>query len=147
VDASQEAAKAVLACSPTILKMNQREFSETFGVLTGDVRDLMPIAAQLKEQNAIQNLVITCAEEGVLAFTEAGDFWAVSPPQRAVNPAGAGDAVSAAIAWRLSLGEGWESALRWAAATAAAVLLTEGTADCNLEDVRRIFPEVIVRKL
>ena len=147
VDSSQAAVLDALTPPPSILKLNRREFIETFNLQAGDFQGLLSQAQQVREQYSIPNLVITCAEEGILAITEAGHFHALAPWQKAVNPAGAGDAVSAGIVWRLSLGEGWENALRWAAATAAAVLLTEGTADCHMEDIRHIFPDTIVQRL
>ena len=35
-------------------------------------------------------------------------------------------------------------ALRWAAAAGAAVVLTEGAADCHMQDIERIYPDVDV---
>ncbi|KPL82894.1 hypothetical protein SE15_12715, partial [Thermanaerothrix daxensis] len=57
------------------------------------------------------------------------------------------DATSAALAWRLSLGDPWPEALRWAAATGAATVLTEGTADCHFADVQNLYPLVQIREL
>ncbi len=91
--------------------------------------------------------MITCGEHGVLALTQQGAFLASAPKQKVVNAAGAGDAVSAVLGWRLSLGENWQNALKRAAATGAAVVLTEGTADCDPRDVDRICPQTNVQKL
>jgi fructose-1-phosphate kinase PfkB-like protein len=79
--------------------------------------------------------------------TEEGSFLATSPPLEEVNAAGAGDGVSAALVWRLSLRDRWPEALRWAAATGAAVVLTEGTAECRPEDVQRIYANTAVREI
>jgi len=47
----------------------------------------------------------------------------------------------------LSQGDGWLEALRWAAASGAACVLTEATAEVRLEDVQRLLPQVVLGKL
>ena len=64
-----------------------------------------------------------------------------------VNAAGSGDAVSAALGLHLSQGEDWPEALRHAVAVSGAVVLTEGTAECRLEDVARLLPQAQVTRL
>ena len=105
------------------------------------MKELSKLARAFRIAQGLPALVITCGIDGILAITGEGEFLAVSPAQVEINSAGAGDAVSAAIAWRLSLGESWTEALRWGAAVSAAVVLTPGTADCNPEDVARILPD------
>ena len=51
------------------------------------------------------------------------------------------------LAWRLSLGEGWEKALLWAGAVSAATVLTQRTGDVRMEDVERIKPDVTIKKI
>jgi fructose-1-phosphate kinase PfkB-like protein len=59
-----------------------------------------------------------------------------------VNAAGAGDGMAAALAIGLSEGWPWEESLRLAVATAAAVVMTPGTAECHKADVDRLLPQV-----
>ena len=99
------------------------------------------------ERQGLRSLVITCGKDGIRAFTPQGVFQAGAPELKAVNAAGAGDAVSAALAYHLMLGEPWAQALKWAAATAAAVVLTEGTAECDPAEVIRLYPEAWVKLL
>jgi fructose-1-phosphate kinase PfkB-like protein len=127
--------------------MNRRELSQTFGVAACSLAELAAQAAQLCRREDLPALVVTCGEEGILAITGQGSYRAIAPPQDEVNAAGAGDAVSAALVWRLSLGETWQQALRWAAAASEAVVLTEATADCRLSDVECNFPLVEVREI
>lgn len=130
---------------PTILKMNRAELRDTFGVEAGTLGDLMARAAALRAERRLKHLVVTCGADGIIAATQDGECWLARPPrQAAVNAAGAGDAVSAALAWRLSLDKDWQDAMRWAAATSAAVVLTPGTADCHMHDIERILPAVEV---
>ncbi len=132
---------------PAILKMNQAEFAQSFGGQANTLTELIPQAQALRERKKLPALVLTCGAAGVVAYTATGSYLATAPLQQAVNAAGAGDGVSAALVWRLSLGDDWPDALRWAAATGAAVVLTEGTADCHLADIERIVGQTSVRQM
>ena len=44
-------------------------------------------------------------------------------------------------------GDDWSASLRWAGAVSAAVVPTEGTADCHTADVERIHGDVVVSEL
>jgi 6-phosphofructokinase 2 len=64
-----------------------------------------------------------------------------------VNSAGAGDGMAAALAIGLSEGWPWAESLRLAVATAAAVVMTPGTAECHKADVDRLLPQVRLEPL
>ena len=114
--------------SPDIVKMNQSEFQETFQVQVRNPEDWIPECRRQLDHFKLKSLVITCGKDGILAFTPEGDFKAgLAQEIVEVNAAGAGDAVSAALVYYLSLGNSWSQALLWAIATSAAVVLTEGT--------------------
>lgn len=145
VDCPGEPMLQALPAHPDIVKMNESEFAQTFGRPAGSLTETQKNAADVCKEYDIENMVITCGEKGILAISPQDSYLAVSPRQVAVNAAGAGDAVSAVLAWRFSLNESWPEALTWAAAASAAVVLTEGTADCNPLDVDRIYPQVKVQ--
>ena len=137
-----------LKTMPDIVKMNQSEFEETFKVLIKDEDQLILECKQQMDINHMKSLVITCGKDGILAFTPEGIFQAgVSQKIKEVNAAGAGDAVSAAIVYHLSLGESWSQSLSWAAATGAAVAITEGTAECHMSDVRSLHSNTWVKRI
>ena len=136
-----------LVFEPDIIKMNWSEFVETFQREAKTLDDLKKQAHIVYREKNLKAMVLTLAEHGILAFTSQGAYHAVAPRQIAVNAAGAGDAVSSALVWRLSLEDKWVDALRWAAATSAAVVLTPGTADCSREDIDRIMPDVKVEEI
>jgi 1-phosphofructokinase family hexose kinase len=140
--------RAILATPPTILKMNQQEFRDTFSTPVADTLDgLAEQGESVYRQYKLPALVLTCGKQGILAFTPAGKLLATAPAQPVINAAGAGDTVSGALAWRLASGDTWPEALRWATAVGAAAVLTEGTADCHLADIERILPQTAIQKL
>lgn len=144
-DCFGQPAREALAASPDIVKMNQHEFEITFGAQPQSQVDWISAVRGVMARHNLQNFILTCGKDGILAFTPQAVYQATAPEMEEVNAAGSGDAVSAAVPYRLSLGEPWETALRWGAAAGAAVVLTEGTAECRMQDVQRILPETSVQ--
>jgi 1-phosphofructokinase family hexose kinase len=144
-DCAGQLALEVLSATPDIVKMNQKEFIQTFQNHPISQVGWIGAVREVMHRCSLRNFVLTCGREGLLAFTPQATYLASAPRQQEVNAAGSGDAVSAALAYRLSLGEPWEAALRWAVAAGAAVVLTEGTAECHMTDVQQIYPQTSVR--
>jgi 1-phosphofructokinase family hexose kinase len=133
---------------PDIVKMNRDEFKETFMVEINQPDQCVPVCKQQMSRFGIKSLVITCGKDGILALTPEGVFHAgCAKIIEDVNAAGAGDAVSAALLYRFSLGDTWSKALLWAAATSAAVVLTEGTAVCYMSDILEFYPCTWVKEI
>jgi 1-phosphofructokinase family hexose kinase len=147
VDTRGEPARQLLAAPPAVLKMNHAEFNETFGLSGSTPPELCAPAGEILRRYGLPALVLTCGPAGILAVLPQGSLWARTPPLVEINASGAGDAVSAALAWRFSQGDDWEPALQWAAAASAAVVLTEATAECHWEDVQRLYPSATVEWL
>lgn len=147
IDSFGAPVRKALVVVPEIVKMNQAELKETFGLQATSWQEWLRVGQGLREKYAIPALVITCGKEGILAFTAEGVYHAGTEAVQQVNAAGAGDAVSAALAYRLSRGDGWAEALRWGVAASTAVVMTEGTAECYLKDILAIYPKAWVKKV
>lgn len=146
-DCAGEPARRAAAAQPAVLKLNRAELAATFGATAPTLVELTVCVQMLRAENGLTNVIVTAGSEGILAVTSAGIFLAGAPSQPVVNAAGAGDAVSAAIAWRLGRGDAWPEALRWAAASGAAATLTERTAEVRGDDVRRLYADAWVKRL
>lgn len=142
IDATGAPLLAALDARPDVVKLNQEEFVDTFGLPGGDLTALIAAARRVHQEHALPSIVLTCGREGVVVVTAEAVVQAQAPVQRAVNAAGAGDAASAAIVWRRALGESWPATLRWAAAVSAASVGTEATAEVRLADVELLLPDV-----
>ncbi len=147
LDTSGEAVCYALKSKPAIIKMNRDEFSSTFGVSAPTLNDLCFSAFQVWSQHQIQSLVITSGAEGILALTPQGIYRLLVPPQSSVNPAGAGDAASAALAWRLESGDSWAEALKWAGAASAAAVLTEATGEVDKQTAENLLPFITLEEI
>lgn len=144
VDCHGEAMRQALLASPTIAKMNRREFSQTMQVDVDSDEKLLDEGRAFVNRYPFVSLVITDGKIGLWGFTPNNVYQAQAPTQEAVNAAGAGDAASAALVWRLSLGNSWPEAMRWSAAVSAASVRTQATAEVNLVDVTELLPKVVV---
>lgn len=144
IDSARAAILEAIPYHPAVLKMNWEEFEWTFGVKAATLDELAYQGRQVYHERGLNALVLTCAADGVLAFCAEGAYRVEPPRQAAVNAAGSGDAVSSALAWRFTLGDAWPAALQWAGAVSAATVLTEATAECRWDDIRRIYPDVEV---
>ncbi len=145
IDATGAPLREALGARPEIVKLNQDEFMDSFGLSGQSLADVVNAAQSVHQRHGLETLVLTCGREGLVAITPEGTWQAQAPVQRAVNAAGAGDAASAAILWRRVAGDGWASTLRWAAAVSAASVVTECTADVRLADVEQLLPAVRVQ--
>jgi 1-phosphofructokinase family hexose kinase len=144
IDSQKAYVRAAITARPNIVKMNWEEFGWTFSYEVDQLDSLIAHAKEIKRIKDIQNLIITLGKDGILALTDQGNYLAKAPHQKSVNAAGAGDSVSAVIAWRLSLSDDWQSTLLWASAVSAASVLTKRTGDFYMEDVKRIMKDVEV---
>jgi len=147
IDSPGKPLLAALPQKPDILKLNRSEFKESFGLETVAIKDLVIPVRDLMGSRGIGCMVITAGEDGILLVLPDTAYVAKAPQQVAVNAAGAGDSVSAALTYALSQNMSWLEALRLSAATSAAVVLTEGTADCRMEDIQRLYPMVTIECL
>jgi 1-phosphofructokinase family hexose kinase len=137
----------VLSSGPDVVKLNRSEFAATFGKSPDSLIDLAEAARQALADFRLNAMVITLDKEGMLAVTPEEVYRAHGLQLKPVNAAGAGDAASAAITYRLSQGDDWVSVLQWAGAAGAAVVLTQGTAECFLEDILKFRSQVQVERL
>jgi 1-phosphofructokinase family hexose kinase len=147
VDSQKQAMVEVVKVVPDVVKMNWDEFEWTFDVKAESIEALLDLAQAFHNERQLKNLVLTLSKDGIIAVTGQGTFFAKAPFQEPVNAAGAGDAVSSALAWRFTQGDDWESALKWASAVSAASVLTERTSEVRMEDADRIYPDVSVKRL
>ena len=147
IDSQKQFFIDAIKTKPDIAKMNWEEFEWTFNKKADSIEALIPLAKQLYSEAGLKNLVMTLGKRGILALTSEGNYLTKAPFQKPVNAAGAGDAVSSTLVYRLSEGDTWESALKWAGAVSAAAVLTERTGDVLIADAERIYKEVTVSKI
>ncbi|MCT7350885.1 ribokinase [Streptomyces sp. 15-116A] len=113
------------ACDPLIVNEHEAR------VILGDacVSDRAEDWATLLVAKGPRSVVVTLGGEGALVADKEGVSRVPSVPVRAVDTTGAGDAFTAALAWRLGAGEDLAEAAAYAARVGAATVTKEGAQD------------------
>lgn len=95
VDATRELLVKVLKYHPFLIKPNNHELGEIFGVELRTREDVVPYGKKLQEMGA-RNVLISMAGEGAVLIAENGEVYKKPVPKgKLVNGVGAGDSMVA----------------------------------------------------
>lgn len=95
VDVSGEGLVKALPLRPFLIKPNQHELGEIFGVTLTDRTAVLPYAGKLQEMGA-RNVLVSLAGEGAALLAEDGSVYeAPAPEGTLINGVGAGDSMAA----------------------------------------------------
>ena len=95
VDATRDLLVNVLKYHPFLIKPNNHELGEIFGVTLSKKEEVIPYAKKIQEMGA-RNVLISMAGEGAVLVTETGEIYQSNPPKGKVkNSVGAGDSMVA----------------------------------------------------
>ena len=95
VDAPRDLLVNVLKYHPFLIKPNNHELGEIFGVTLSKKEEVIPYAKKIQEMGA-RNVLISMAGEGAVLVTETGEIYQSNPPKGKVkNSVGAGDSMVA----------------------------------------------------
>lgn len=95
VDATKDLLVNVLTYHPFLVKPNNHELGEIFGVELQTREDVVPYAKKLQEMGAANVLVSMAGEGAVLAAADGSVHMAPAPKGKLVNGVGAGDSMVA----------------------------------------------------
>ena len=129
VDATKELLLRVLKYHPFLIKPNNHELGEIFGVVLEKDEEIIAYARKLQEMGA-KNVLISMAGDGAVLVAENGEVRKMLPPKgTVVNSVGAGDSMVAGfLAGYLRHGD-YEQALRLGTAAGSASAFTSWIAD------------------
>lgn len=95
VDATGDLLKKVLPYRPFLVKPNNYELGELFGVTLAEKEDVVSYAKKLKELGAV-NVLVSMAGDGAILAAEDGNVYQANAPKGVVkNSVGAGDSMVA----------------------------------------------------
>lgn len=95
VDATKELLLNVLPYKPFLVKPNNHELGEIFGVTLNRREEVVPYAKKLQEKGA-GNVLVSMAGEGAVLIAENGEvFMSAAPKGQVKNSVGAGDSMVA----------------------------------------------------
>lgn len=125
VDATKDLLVNVLPYHPFVIKPNNHELGEIFGVTITSKDDVVRYAKKLQEKGA-RNVLVSMAGDGAVLVTEDGqEFRAEAPKGNVINSVGAGDSMVAGfLAGFLSTGN-YEEAFKMGVCTGSASAFSE----------------------
>lgn len=95
VDATRDLLMKVLPYHPFLIKPNNHELGEIFGVQLGTRQSVIPYGKKLQEMGAV-NVLISMAGEGAVLIAENGQVYEEpAPVGKLINGVGAGDSMVA----------------------------------------------------
>ena len=137
VDAAGELLLNVLEYKPFLIKPNNHELGELFGVVLKEKEDVVPYAKKLQEKGA-KNVLVSMAGKGAVLVDETGDVHFLDVPKGTlVNAVGAGDSMVAGFL------AGWEETGNYAKAMKMAVAAGSASAFSELlatgEEIKTLY--------
>ncbi|MBK5244758.1 MAG: 1-phosphofructokinase [Eubacteriaceae bacterium] len=128
VDATGELLVKVIKYEPFLIKPNNHELGEIFGVTLKNREEIIKSAKRLQEMGA-QNVLVSMADEGAILIGNDNNVYEMKAPKGVVkNSVGAGDSMVAGfLAGYLKNEDLWE-AFRMGVATGSATAFSEALA-------------------
>ena len=145
LDTSGDALRLGCLAEPFLIKPNLEELDQ---ILDIEVKDSMGIGKAIKRMHelGVKNIVLS-AGKGETICSDGAKQWVGTPPKiDEMNPVGAGDAMLAAIVYRLSKNESILDAFSWGIAAGSAAASLPGTSMPNMDQIQRLLDKVIVNE-
>lgn len=128
VDATKDLLLNVLKYHPFLIKPNNHELGEMFGVVLKTDEEIVEYAKKLQERGA-QNVLISMAGDGAILLTETKEVYKMGVPKgTVVNSVGAGDSMVAGFVASYFKEHDYLKALKFGTATGSATAFSEGLA-------------------
>lgn len=144
VDATKDLLMNTLSYEPFLIKPNNHELEEIFGVELNTRESVVPYGMQLRKMGA-KNVLISMAGEGAVLVTEDGNIYEADAPEgRFVNGVGAGDSMVAGYMAGYMEKQDHEYAFRMGIAAGSASAFSENLA--TKQEIEDVFKRVKVKK-
>ena len=141
VDATKDLLVNVLEYHPFVIKPNNHELGEIFGVNLSTKESVVPYAKKLQEKGA-RNVLISMAGEGaVLVSEDKSVFMAEAPKGTLINGVGAGDSMVAGFLAGWMKSHDYKEAFRMGVACGSASAFSENLA--TKEEIAGVYQQVV----
>ena len=128
VDATNDLLVNVLEYHPFLIKPNNHELGEIFGVTIESKDDVIVYAKKLQDMGA-RNVLISMAGDGAVLVAEDGQSYKMEAPKGKVkNSVGAGDSMVAGFVYGYLTEKNYEKAFHYGVCTGSASAFSENLA-------------------
>lgn len=141
LDADRKLFLEGIKAGPFMVKPNMDELEMAFNKVIKDEADLIETAKSLLDYG-IKYVVVSLGGEGSIVVSKDKIIKAKGMKVQVKSTVGAGDSMVGALASALERGWDMEKALRFAAATSTATVMTEGSQSGRLEDIEALIEKI-----
>lgn len=140
VDAAKELLLNVLQYDPFLIKPNNHELGEIFGVKLHTREEVLPYAKKLQEKGA-KNVLVSMSGQGAVLVDETGNVHALEPPKGTlVNAVGAGDSMVAGFLAGWTEAKDYDHAFRMGLSAGSASAFSDNLA--TKEEVKAAYNSI-----
>ena len=145
LDTSKDSLLACLPYQPFMIKPNQHELEELFGVNIQTQEEIIHYALQLQKKGAC-NVLVSCGSEGAFLVSETGEvFTSNVPTGKLINSVGAGDSMLAAYMAKFIETSDYKESLKQGAAAGSATAFSIGIATKTI--INTLLSKIEIRKI
>ena len=138
IDSKSFSLEDLIECKPYLIKPNEEEISEYFGIEIKTVDEAAKAAKKL-HLAGIENAMITLGGQGAVLASRGGVLFASAPTVEVRSTIGAGDSTVAGFLAACAQGLSLQDTLRLSVAYGSAACMTEGTQAPAPCDVARLY--------
>ena len=140
LDTTKTSLLACLPYQPFMIKPNQHELEELFGVNIKTQDEIIHYAFQLQKKGAC-NVLVSCGSEGAFLVSETGEVFASNVPTgKLINSVGAGDSMLAAFMAKFIETNDYRKSLKQGVASGSATAFSVGIATKEL--IEELIPHI-----
>ena len=145
VDATGSLLKNVLSYRPFLVKPNQHELGDLYGVVLSEKEEVVPYAKKLQEAGA-RNVLVSMGGKGAMLAAEDGKVYEADAPKGILrNSVGAGDSMVAGFLSGWLKYQSYEEAFRYGVGAGSASAFSDNLA--TKEEIEGIVKNVVIRKI
>ncbi|TWT09339.1 1-phosphofructokinase [Planomicrobium sp. CPCC 101079] len=139
LDTSGPALNELIGLNPFLIKPNEHELGELFGIVISDKSDAYSYAKKLVEKG-VENVIVSMGGEGALLVTKELAVSAEAPKQKVVNTVGAGDSLVSGFIASYAKQENPLEAFKYGVASGSATAFRSDL--CEKPDVEALLGQV-----
>ena len=145
VDSNKDLVLDTLQYKPFVVKPNEFELGEMFGITLNGLEEILVYARKLQERGA-QNVLVSRGAKGAILLTENGEVLEVNVAQgKIVSTVAAGDSMLAMFVAKYNETKDYAEALKYASAAGGATSFSVGVGSKEL--IEELLPQIKVKKL
>ena len=145
VDATKDLLLNVLRHHPFLIKPNNHELGDIFGVKLSEREEVVPYAKKLQEKGAV-NVLVSMAGKGAVLLAEDGSVYAAEAPKGTLkNGVGAGDSMVAGFLAGYGESGDYEHAFRMGLAAGSASAFSEQLA--TKDEIKKVYENCRITKI